>query len=99
MLFALVILGIYMGWVEAVYGKRPEPRGRGLSDGAEDDGGSRIGERPPLPEARIGHDSSASSLSSLPPIPEFYLRPELIPVKGDGLPAVAEAERVVRSRR
>ncbi len=31
--------------------------------------------------------------------PEFLLRPELIPVKGDGLPAVAEAERVVRSRR
>ena len=32
-------------------------------------------------------------------IPEMYLRPELIPVKGDGLPAVAEAEKVVRSGR
>ena len=30
-------------------------------------------------------------------IPEMYLRPELIPVKSDGLPTVAEAERVVRA--
>ena len=35
----------------------------------------------------------------LPKPPEMYLLPQRIPVKGDGLPAVAEAERVVRSRR
>ena len=34
-----------------------------------------------------------------PSIPEMYLLPQRIPVKSDGLPAVAEAERVVRSRR
>ena len=44
------------------------------------------------------HSDSESYLGAQG-IPEFYLRPELIPVKGDGLPAVAEAERVVRSRR
>ena len=62
MLFALVILGIYMGWVEAVYGKRPKP---------------------------VERDA--------PPIPEFYLRPELIPIKepGKAAPVVQEAERIV----
>ena len=93
MLFWIVLLGVYMGWVEAVYGKSA----KGLSDGAEAEGGSRIGERPPLPEARIGHDSSASSLSPLPDIPEFYLRPELIPIKEpDDTPKIAD--RYVRSR-
>ena len=72
------------------------PQDRGLSDGAEDDGGSRIGERPPLPEARIRHDSSASSLSPLPDIPEFLLRPELIPIKEPDGAAVEEAERALR---
>ena len=28
-------------------------------------------------------------------IPEMFLRPELIPVESDGLPAVEEAERVL----
>ncbi|KKM62243.1 hypothetical protein LCGC14_1466550 [marine sediment metagenome] len=91
----LVILGLLMGWVES-------PR-RGLSDGAE----ARLeGEalRAPGSEESVGGEpgrcvASASSLSPLSGIPEMYLRPELIPVKSDGLPAVAEAERVVRSRR
>ncbi len=56
MLFALVILGIYMGWVEAAISKPVE------SDEA------------PFP------------------IPEFYLRPELIPIKErDDTPLLADA--------
>ena len=62
MLFALVILGIYMGWVEAVIAKPAE------SDEA------------PFPKP-----------------PEFYLRPELIPIKErDDTPKIAD--RYVRSR-
>ena len=66
MLFALVILGIYMGWLEAAYGERPKP---------------------------VERDA--------PPIPEFYLRPELIPLlePGKAEPVVREAERVVRGSR
>ena len=90
----LVILGLLMRWLSE--------RDRGLSDGAE---AGRAGTKeavPPKAEASgypSQRSSSASSLSPLPDIPEIYLLPQLIPVKGDGLPAVAEAERVVRSRR
>ena len=82
----LVILGLLMGWLSE--------RDRELSDGAE----AVLAVRP-MPNTVAHRGSSAPSLSPLPGISEFYLRPELIPVKGDGLPAVAEAERVVRSGR
>ena len=72
MLFALVILGVYMGWLEAVYGKRPTTH--------------------PDSGAQASRDEDAS-----PPIPEFYLRPELIPIKErDDTPKIAD--RFVRSR-
>ncbi len=54
-----------------------------------------------LPEASMGRlaEPPYDWYAPLPEPPEIYLRPELIPVKADGLPAVAEAERVVRSGR
>ena len=55
----------------------------------------QAGDEPREPAVEIRWPSG-KAISS---IPEMYLRPELIPVKGDGLPAVKEAERVVRSRR
>jgi len=68
---------------------------RGLSDAAEDDEGSGLlrVNNSPSPEDRIRHDSSASSLSPLPNIPEFYLRH----IPCEPCPsAIEEAERVVR---
>ena len=81
----LVILGLLMGW---------------LSPSESD-----AGEGSSMAERRLGKIAShpipadAGSNPAPMPIPEMYLLPQRIPVKGDGLPAVAEAERVVRSRR
>lgn len=72
MLFWLVILGAWMGWVS------PADKHVDID----------------------GHPVEHDWYCLFPEeIPEMFLRPELIPVKSDGLPAVAEAERVVRSRR
>jgi hypothetical protein len=90
MLFALVILSIYIGCVEAVYGKRPQDRG--LSDGAE----AVLAVRP-MPNTVARRGSLAPSLSPLPDIPEFYLRPELIPIK-ERDDTLKIADRFVRSR-
>ena len=72
---------------------------RGLSDGAEGESGRQeplgSAEVPEPLEARSG--PSASSLSPLLVIPEFYLRPELIPCEPCPS-AIEEAERVVSNK-
>lgn len=72
-------------WIDAVY-EKPAKVGEGSS----------TAERQTGPLAPPG---DAGSNPVLVPIPEFYLRPELIPIKepNKAEPVVREAERVVRS--
>ena len=72
----------------------PPPRETG---GLVNMGTDSVSER--AEQSTAADTKAPGEIAPFPKPPEFYLRPELIPIKEPDKDAVREAERVVRSKR